>query len=124
MALSDQQRIDIRRFCGYYVFGNSVMPNAGYRFFQAYGMLEYRLTNMTDSEVQTLIDRYLTPLYKLETDIPSAADNLDTDKAAVWERNRKEVEDRIKLFDYQRHYLCTFMGIPPGPGLEPDDNWN
>jgi hypothetical protein len=46
-----------------------------------------------------------------------AAQNLDTDQAAVWTHNRDEVPDRTTLFDDWRRRLCSFFGLPPGPGL-------
>jgi hypothetical protein len=119
MALSDQQRVDIRRFCGYPVFGTAIMPVAGYRFFQDYGQLEYRMTNMSDNEVNTLVTVYLAPLYKLESDVPGSADNLDTSQAGPWIHNDSEVQDRLNLFNYLRRYLCTFMGVRPGPQMDP-----
>ena len=53
----------------------------------------------------------------LETGIPNAAGNLDTEQAAVWSRNANEVRDRASLFDQWRGRLCGFLGLPPGPDL-------
>ena len=61
--------------------------------------------------------RYLGTLTVLEFAVPRAGDNLDTDQASVWTRNRDELRDRSRLFDDWRRRLCGFLGIPPGPAL-------
>jgi hypothetical protein len=53
----------------------------------------------------------------LEIAIPRSGDNLDTDSAAVWMRNRDEPRDRIRLFDDWCRRFCGFLGVPPGPAL-------
>ncbi len=112
--LADAERVDARRYCGYPVYGPGASGFVGYRFFHAYGMLEYRLTNLTASELAVL-RTYLTQLYPLETGILGAAANLDTAQAAVWTRNASEVRDRERLYDGWRKRLCSFLGVPPGP---------
>lgn len=120
--LTDQQMADCRRFCGYPMLADTVADDS--RDF-AYGWvspgvwqtLEHRLTNMRPEEESILINSYLTPLYTLESAIPGAGDNLDTDQAAVWTRNRNEVADRTKLFDGWRRRMCYFIGVAPGPSL-------
>jgi hypothetical protein len=79
--------------------------------------LHQRLTTLSASEESVLINTYLTPLYSLETEIYGAGDNLDTDQAAVWTRNKTEVSDRSKLFDQWRRRMCGFLGFAPGPAL-------
>lgn len=79
--------------------------------------LFHRLNNMRAEEEKTLIDVYLTRLAALESAIVDAGDNLDTDKAAVWERNKREILDRTALFDGWRIRMCQFIGIAPGPLL-------
>lgn len=116
MALTDAQKTDARRFCGYPAYGAGAAGFQGWRFYQAYGLLEYRLNNLSDSE-SAVAKSYLVTLTSLEAAIPMAAGNLDTDQAAVWTRNRDELRDRRKLFDDWRRRLCSFIGIPPGPGL-------
>jgi hypothetical protein len=59
----------------------------------------------------------LANLATLETAIVGAAANLDTDVAAVWTHNKREVADRESLFASWRGRLCAFMGIPPGPDM-------
>jgi hypothetical protein len=125
--LTDAQKVDVRRWAGYQlqgdgesqpftvpvftsttVGGSGVMP----------GMtLDYRLDHMSVSEETVLVDTFLTPLAGLETAILGAADNLDTDQAAVWKRNPREVADRGRLFNQWRRRMCGFIGIAPGPEL-------
>lgn len=117
MALTDAQKADVRRHCGYPVFGSEIGSNAGYRYFQAYGMLEFRMNNLRPEEETVLTATYLANLTTLENAIPGTSANLDTAQAAVWKHNPKEQRDRDRLFDSWRRRLCSFLGIPPGPGL-------
>jgi hypothetical protein len=87
-----------------------------WRFFQAYGLLEFRINNLSDAEA-AVVRRYLGTLAVLEFAVPRAGDNLDTDQAAVWTRNRDEMRDRARLFDDWRRRLCGFLGMQPGPDL-------
>ncbi|WP_428394152.1 hypothetical protein [Lichenicoccus sp.] len=115
LALSNAERVDIRRFCGYPAYGSGDAGSQSWRFFQAYGTLEYRLSNFAPEELQ-VIRQYLASLYVLELGVVAAAANLDTDKAAVWTHNRSEVADRAKLFDEWRGRLASFIGVPLDPG--------
>ena len=47
----------------------------------------------------------------------AAGANLDTDVAAVWTHNKREVADREALFTNLRKKLCEFLGVPPGPAF-------
>jgi hypothetical protein len=116
-ALTNDEKVDVRRFCGYSLYGNSTSGFLGYLFFQAEGFLEYRLLNCSPSEAQR-IRQHLAILYTLELAVPGAGANLDTDVAAVWTRNRSEVRDRQRLFDDERVRLCGFLGVPVGPELD------
>lgn len=110
--------VAIRRHCGYPVVGSTPPgPFTGYRFFQAYGLLEYRLQHLQAEEETVVRDTYLANLALLESDIVGTRANLDTAKAAVWEHNAREQSDREVLFDEWRRRLCSFLGIPPGPTL-------
>ena len=55
--------------------------------------------------------RYLATLTGLELAGTELGDNLDTDQASVWPRNRDELRDRTKLLDDWRRRLCGFFGI-------------
>ena len=115
-TLTDAEKIDVRRFCGYPVAGGSPQSFTSYRFFQAYGTLEFRLNNMSSGE-ETVLRAKLADLLALDAAIISTSDNLDTAIAAVWTHNKQEVSDRINLFTNLRLELCRFLGFPPGSGL-------
>lgn len=113
---TDQQKVDIRRFCGYPAYGAAPVGNMGWRFFAAYGALEYRMVNLSPNEVAVAVT-YLATLNALEQAVPGSSENLDSDGAASWTHNRNEVADRVRLFDGWRRRLCAFLGVPPGEGL-------
>ncbi len=114
--LLDSEKVDARRFCGYPAFGLGAAGFQNWRFYQVYGLMEFRLNNLADSEL-SVIRSYLGTLNALEVGISGAANNLDTDQAAVWTHNKNEVRDRSALFDDWRRRLCGFLGLPPGPAL-------
>jgi hypothetical protein len=116
MSFLDSEKTDIRRFCGYPAYGGSAAGFENWRFYQAYGLLEFRMNNLSCAE-EAVVRRYLANLNIMETAVPLAAQNLDTDQAAIWTHNREEVADRTALFDDWRRRLCSFFGLPPGPGL-------
>ena len=120
--LTDGQKVDARRHCGYPAYGATPAGNIGWRFFQAYGLLEYRLNNLGEAEVAVLLN-YLATLNGLETAVPPASGNLDTVSAAAWRHNQNETDDRIRLLDSWRTRLCAFLGVPPGPGLAVGLSW-
>ena len=113
---TDAQKTDIRRFCGYPAYGVGVTGFEGWRFFQAYGLLEYRMNNLSPAEM-TVVTNYLATLYTLEAAVTNTGTTLGTAEAAVWTRNPYEVRERTGLFDDWRRRLCAFMGLPNGPGL-------
>jgi hypothetical protein len=117
MALSDAEKTDVRRYCGYPIWGRTQIILIASATYQSRGLLEYRMNNLTAAE-ETVLRRYLSTLAVLEAAIPRAADNLDTDQAAIWTRNRSEPEDRLKLFDTWCRRVCQFLGITPGRGLD------
>ncbi len=88
----------------------------GWRFFTAYGALEYRMNNLSPNE-ETVTLTYIATLSQLELAVPMATENLDSDAAAGWQHNRYEVADRLRLLDSWRRRLCAFLGVPPGEGL-------
>jgi hypothetical protein len=113
---TDAQKTDIRRFCGYPAYGAGAAGFSSWRFFQAYGTLEYRLNNLSPAEIAVTL-QYLSTLATLEAAIPPTSANLDTESAAAWTHNENETRDRTVLFDSWRRRLCGFLGIPPGPAL-------
>jgi hypothetical protein len=114
--LTDAEKVDIRRFCGYPAYGAAPSGVQSWRYFQVYGLLEFRLTNFSDPEI-VIARRYLGNLTVLELAVPAASDNLDTDQASMWTRNKDELTDRIRLFDEWRRRLCGFLGVQAGPAL-------
>jgi hypothetical protein len=114
--LQDAEKVDIRRFCGYPAYGAAPSGMQAWRYFQVYGLLEFRLTNLSVSEL-VIVRRYLGTLIALEAAVPGASDNLDTDQASMWTRNKGEVTDRMRLFDDWRRRLCGFLGVTTGPAL-------
>ena len=117
MSFLDAEKTDIRRYCGYPAYGNSADGNMGWRFYQQYGALEYRMNNLSASE-EAVVRAQMFSLAALEAGVPSAAANLDTDEASVWKRNSTEPWDRVRLFNHQRRQLCAFFGIAPGPAID------
>jgi hypothetical protein len=115
-AFTDAQKADIRRFCGYPAYGAGAAGFESWRFFQAYGTLEYRLNNLAPAEIAVTL-QYISTLATLEAAIPPASNNLDTESAAAWTHNANETVDRTALFDNWRRRLCGFLGVPPGPAL-------
>jgi hypothetical protein len=115
--LTDAEKVGVRRHCGYPAYGGTPAGFSSWRFYQVYGLLEFRINNLADPEL-VVIRKYLHTLDALETAVPQASDNMDTDQAASWSRNRNEYRDREKLYDDWRLRLCSFLGIPPGPGFQ------
>jgi hypothetical protein len=87
-----------------------------WRYFQIFGLLEFRLTNLSSAEI-AVVRRYIGTMMKLELAIPGVSDNLDTDQASMWTRNKDELTDRIRLLDEWRCRLCGFLGVSSGPAL-------
>lgn len=123
-AFTDAQKVDIRRFCGYPTFGNASSGFQGYRFFQAYGLLEFRLNNSSTAEGTVIVNTYLANLALLEQNLIAVGTTgaLDTEAAGPWTRNPAEVRERTRLFDDTRRRLCGFLGLPPGPDLGASGN--
>src|ERR1700722_18030162 len=117
MAFTEAEKVDVRRFCGYPAFGVGPSGFQGWRFWQSYGLLEFRLNNMDPAEETVVRTVYLSRLPGLEAAVADAGNNLDTDKAASWTRNKSEVADRDRLLAKWGRKLCEFLGIPYGDAL-------
>jgi len=116
MSFTDSELTDLRRHMGYPAYGLGNGGFSNWRFYQAYGMLEYRMQRLSGAEEQ-VARTYLATLATLEQAITNASATLDTDTAAAWVRNAREVADRTRLFDDWRRRLCGFFGVPPGFAL-------
>jgi hypothetical protein len=116
MPFSDNELTDLRRHCGYPAYGIGNGGFSNWRFYQAYGMLEYRLQRLSGAE-ESVACTYIQTLATLEHAVTDASATLDTDSAAAWTRNAREVAERTRLFDDWRRRLCGFLGVPPGPSL-------
>jgi hypothetical protein len=121
MTLTDQEKTDTRRFCGYPVWDAASRILIPLGSFPAREFLEYRMNTLTPTD-EIALRRFLGNLSALEIGIPRAGENLDTDRAAVWSRNRTEVTDRLRLLKLWCRRFCDFLGVVPGPGLMSDSN--
>ena len=111
MALTNPEKVDVRRYCGYSIYGDDIPTTFLYIYTVRYGILEQRMLFMSDDEVTILRDIYLTNLRKLESDLMLTTDNLDTSSAAVWKHNSNEALDRENLFTSWRMKLAAFLGV-------------
>lgn len=116
-TFTDAQLVDIRRFCGFPSYGDGQAVFPAPWIMKNYLALEYRLQHISASEGAVVVNVYLGNLATLEAAIVGTSDRLSTDEAAVWKHNKHELRDRENLFDSWRRKLCSFLGIPPGPGL-------
>ena len=117
--LTDAEKADVRRLCGYPTYGAGQAGFQSWRYFQSYGLLEFRMNNLAPAELQNVRYR-LAALYPVEAGLDAAYDNLDTDQAAVWHHNKNETRDRKNHFNVIRRTLCEAVGVPPGPNLSGD----
>ena len=115
-ALTDPERAEIRRHCGYQPYGPGAAGFIGYRFFQAYGVLEYKMTNARPEELQNMRYR-LSVLAQVETALDGMYSTLNVASAGPFTRNKNELRDRKAHFNSLRRALCDVVGIPPGPDL-------
>ena len=116
MPFTDNELTDLRRHAGYPAYGIGNGGFSNWRFYQSYGMLEYRLQRLSTAE-EAVARTYISTLAQLEAAVTAASSTLDTDSAAAWVRNAREVAERTRLFDDWRRRLCGFLGVPPGPAL-------
>lgn len=118
ITLTEQQKTDIRDFCGFPAYGDGDVVFPAPWIMRQYIALEYRMNHLSVTDGYRLVNTYLANLYALESAIPAASATLNVDTAAVFKRNANEVKERERLFTYWRLRLCKFMDIKPGPGIE------
>ena len=114
--LSDAQKVDVRRYLNFPLFGGVPVQAFGQRFFQWYGTLEFRMGNMSAAEEGVVTGIFLANLNQLESDLFSVRANVDTEQAAVWKRNAQEFAERRAIFEYWQARLGEFFGMPPRAG--------
>lgn len=115
-ALTDPQKVQVRKYAGYPAYGGIPTQGFAFRFFQQSGTLEYRMNNVSPDENAEIVTQ-LAALRVAELAINSSADNADTSKAAVWTRNANELRERQNLYAMLRAKLLDFLGLPPGPQM-------
>lgn len=98
--MPDEEKATVRRMCGYPEFNAGAADFKDWRFYQARGLLEYRMQFLTGAE-QGVVRRYLDQLAQLEA-APGVVSG-DTEAARL-------------LHDWRRR-LCGFLGVPEGPSL-------
>jgi hypothetical protein len=73
---------------------------------------------LTTDEEDQVITIFLPNLQQLENELlTQVRTNVDTEKAAVWYRNKNEFVERIALYNKTRRLLCEFVGAAYGPSL-------
>lgn len=115
-GLTDAEKTDVRRFCGYPAYGSGATGFQTWRFNMSYGQLEYRINNLSQAELG-VVRRYIATLVGMELAIPRSGESMDTDQASMWTRNKDEPHDRVALFEDWSRRLCGFLGCSLGPAL-------
>lgn len=116
VALTDAEKTEVRRFCGYPSYGANNSQIQSWRFNQQYGFLEFRMVNASASELQ-VIRQYLTQLWAMEAALPSIGGTLGVDTAGPFKRNASEQSERYRMLDTWRRRFVAFFGVAPGPEL-------
>ena len=124
------EETDIRRHCGYGAIGDISSMSAGgmgARYFQQFSQFEFRINNLSPTEEAIVrLKVYGTAvapapttngLNFLELAIETSSANLDTDEASVWKHNKREIDDRYKLYTNARQRLCETIGVAYGPAI-------
>jgi hypothetical protein len=115
--LTDDERTWIRHFCGYPPAGTDANDYSSWRFFQTWGLLEYRMQTLAPTEIQK-VRYYLSLLYVLDPQISSMSGTIGVATAGPFERNANEMgERRRQIRDYAKRLLRS-IGVPPGPLFE------
>ncbi len=121
MLLSDAEKVDVRRHCGYPTQAVGGSGGQSWFHYRMSGLLETRMNTLSAPEA-SIVRRYLGALTDMELAVPRAGENMDTEQAAVWTRNASEAQDRLALFDEWRRRLCGFLAVSPGPFFRGQSN--
>ena len=141
MALTEQQKVDVRRHLGFGPIGNN--PNGGsfisYRFFVTQGQLEYRLLNLSPEEEKmlvgsgnpaapthpyfknpeddTIIQGYVNICNFLESQIALTSDNLDIEQAGDYHARQDEHSARARLYVWRAKRMAQALFVAMGTPL-------
>jgi hypothetical protein len=107
----------IREYCGYPVDGKKPdnFPSS-FRFYQAIGCLNYRLTILSQPEIKKLeeklfmLERYNDAMVKAE---------WGTENTTTWAPGVERARKHLAEFTAARQQLCDFFQIPHGPLMYP-----
>lgn len=103
----------IRRYCGYPAYASF-----GYVLAPEMATLDTQCASMSDAEQAIVRTSFLPSLATLETAIDNATVNMGTASAAVWTRNKNELQERIQQYTFKRLEFCQFIGCAPGDRLK------
>lgn len=118
MSFTEQEKVDLRRHCGYAAYGNNNVQNMGWRYFLRTGQFEFIIQQLTSTEENTIRTEYLARCNQLFDDIYNVRDTAVVDKAAVFHRNPNELKERKNIYYWHCEMLCKFlMGPIYGPSL-------
>ena len=119
MALSEAQKLDVRRYAGYPLvspdpeFVDPAIVNVPG---QVRSLGDW-LDDLSAEQETVLTDLYLANLTTLETGQLDALENVDASAAGTWKSNPREISERRRMFNQWRRDMCNFIGVDPGPGL-------
>ena len=112
--LTETQKVQIRRLCGYPVKGsNAATANSNmWWYYTNYQQLEYRMEYLQPEEINELVNLLNTCL-GLENAFQQITSDLSTEKAGPWTRNKNEIADYQKQFEYWCRYMANqVLGVP------------
>lgn len=139
MALTEEQKADVRRHLGHGPVGND--PTGGsfisYRFFVTEGQVEYRLNNLSvveekilvgsgnpnapiapyfrNPEDDTIVQGYVNICNFLESQIALASDNLDIKRAGDYHARQDEAASRAGLYTWWCSRMAQFLHVGKHP---------
>jgi hypothetical protein len=111
MALSEEDKTDLRFFLGYAMVGDD--PNSLTNAYphQLDVTLEDHMRHLTSSE-ENKVKELLDELREMDAEIKAARATLNIDTAGAFKKNKAELRDRISLYNYTRKQLGTFLQVP------------
>jgi len=113
-VLTETQKMQIRKFCGYTNWGEQPNAGMGWRAWETNAYLEQKMNALTPEEGDRVVNLYIPNCLAMETNIQNVSQLLLVDTAAVFIRNKLQLKENIQLYNYWRLQLCQFLGIGPG----------